>query len=134
MSNILQRTGRQMDQAWKDAISRGLKASGKIQHTVAKTVNTAKVGGAIAATAAPVAIGSAIGTVKGAAKGVSGVLKTAKAFKSTKGLGKALVAGAKIGGAVGGTVGLAKSAKPAFKIARVVKPSKKTMKNSYFNR
>lgn len=85
--------GRKMDQAWKDAIAAGLKASGKIGHSL-----QTKIGAPIAAS-----IGGAVGSarknvgnslIKNAGKIGSGVGIAKSAIKAPSTLGRAAVAGA----------------------------------------
>jgi|GEM_PF-4134887 len=80
--------GRKMDQAWKDAISRGLKASGKINHAFSNGVNK----------------------LKNAAMKTPGVLAggamTVKTATSRKSIGNALVKNA---AKIGATAGVAKA-------------------------
>ena len=71
--DILKRSGRKMDAAWKMAISQGLKASGKVGTGIRKVVNAGGAKsiahrGTVGALKGATAIGGVVGKARGAAK------------------------------------------------------------------
>jgi len=109
--DILKRSGRKMDAAWKMAISQGLKASGKVGTGIRKVVNaggTKSVAnlGTIGALKGAGAVGGAFGAAKGAVKGAAkgGSASTIK---------RNVVSGAKMGNFTG-------RVKTGFKAAKVM--------------
>lgn len=95
--------GRKMDAAWKEAISRALKASGKIQHTASQAVKSAKstsnkIGLTNAGTRIGIKramqVGGAVGGALGAASGIkqvgTAIIKKPKLLTKKSSLGGAV--------------------------------------------
>jgi type 1 glutamine amidotransferase len=110
LANKLSRTGRKMDAAWKQAISEGLKASGKIGHNAKNFANSKGLTNTLAKTSIKtgMAAGGAVQGVKALGTIVPAAVKTViknpslKTVKQASAISKGLVKTAVFAGKANG--------------------------------